>query len=1209
VTTLFGGHKAVSKVPPRALGIDFTGAEYGRCIPVLFGRNRVPPTVIWYGDFLATAVVTKASGGKGGGSSSATTGWTYSASFLLGLAEGVASVISIYDGTSTVPTSGATLFTGTMGQAFWAHLPAGHQLGYSGTALAAFQNLQLGSSPSLPNYSFEMAGLNQLNAGGGVYDADPKDIITAICTSTQFGVNFTALGSMTNLSTYCKASNLLFSPVYDSQQTAMQAIDDVLKYCNTAAWFSEGVLKFQPYGDEAVTGNSVTYTPNLTAVVDLSVANGDFITNGPGPPVVVKRKSQADSQNMVRLEYKDRANTYHTAPVTASIDNDAVTNGVRADATEKADCITTAATARLVAQNLVQRRYCIRNTYEFKLSWKYCYLEPMDIVTLTDSTNGLSLTPVLITEVQEDEYGLLSIVAEEKPDGVAHGPTVSTQNNGATNIDHHGDPGAVTAPYLFRGPGFLCTSTQPEIWCAVTGIASNWGGCHVYLSNDNTTFTYYGTYSRISVYGKANGTLGANADPDTTHTVNVSLNGSVQLLGGSVTDCDNLVNLAMLDNELISYQTSTLAGGPSYTLGTKIRRGCYGTIIAAHAVNAPFVRLDEGILRMPVDPSMIGQTIYLKFLSFNIFGKGGRTLAGETSYSYVVGTNVELPDVPLTPNNFAVTAVADGVNITWTNQNPASVGCTSIEYSTTSGGTYTVLAQVGPTGTGYVHHFATGETYWYRARARGVLVSAGWSAYTSILSSTGKVFIPPEGHNLILNPGFESNRVGAPVGSAIAANLPLCDNWRVMISDSTYQVKLMTAAGKFNGGQQGLEMLITAGVVIPTGNSSMQVMSSSLIPVVLGGIIQFGGMVKWSAGTYTHAGLTATMSIGIQYYQENDVPVSSDSWSTATPVGGSFVQVTGISAVPTSATKAKFFINMAVANTSGGALTVTAAQTFMDVLIDDMFSYQQMNSQVNLPPINAASLTSRWDNSLAITSSYSTATPSVVTISVTASTLQMGTGEALIAYNSSSGTVNQARSTAITYFLYYLDPVWTGGSKTLNITTDPNLLATTESVVWVGQVTVTVPASGTGSGGGGSGGGGCVEITQWMPEGCSSGLIRAGDDVTAFDHQMSMTFARTVEGSKISIEPCLRLVTESGAAVVASESTPMTLMDGSSVMLGEMLWKEVVVLRGDTTDWETVVKIEDAGMRPVNRISIGGGSYFAGERADAFILTHNTYKP
>jgi hypothetical protein len=746
--SIFGGHKQpAAAVPKAALGIDFTGSQYGVCIPVILGRNKVAGTCIWYGDFKAIPIVTKTQSGKGGGSHYSVTGYNYSASFELGLCAGVATVNAVYDGTSVVSLASLSGvdFSGTAGQAPWGHLSGAAALGYSGTGLVAFQDLPLGQSPSLPNYNFEMDGPCQL--GGGVYDCDPADIITYVCTNALEGMNFNALGSLTQLSNYARAAGLLFSPVYDTQQSGLQTLDELIKYSNTAAWFSEGVLKFQPYGDRTITGNSRTYNPPAATGINLGPA--DFITNGPGPAVKIKRKSAADAVNIVRVQYKDRANTYHDDGVVASIDQDVLTLGQRADATDSTSMITSGTVAQLVAQNLLQRQFYVRNTYEFQLSWRYCDLECMDIVTLTDANTGLNLTPVRIIEVDEDAHGLLSFIAEEYPEGIGHGNSYANQPNGATAVDRLTDPGPIAAPYIFRGPGFLVSPNAPEIWCAIIGLSDWWAGCDVFMSQNGSSYTYLTTYARRAAYGVLTNTLGNVADPDTTSAPNVSLNGTAQLLGGSASDCDEFVTLAMVDTEIISYQVATLAAGPSYTLGTRIRRGGYGSAIASHSAGAPFVRLDENILRIPVDPSQIGKTIYLKFLSFNVFGLGGRTLAGETPYTYVVGTNVECPDVPQTPGAFAVIPVADGNNMTWQNVNPAAVGCTSIEISANGSTGWTVIAQCGPTATSFHHAFTSNTLWYYRARSRGSVIAGGWSAYTAVYNSQGRyvsgIIVPGSG--------------------------------------------------------------------------------------------------------------------------------------------------------------------------------------------------------------------------------------------------------------------------------------------------------------------------------------------------------------------------------------------------------------------------------------------------------------------------------
>ena len=64
---------------------------------------------------------------------------------------------------------------------------------------------------------------------------------------------------------------------------------------------------------------------------------------------------------------------------------------------------------------MLQRRLYVRNTYKFKLGWKYALLEPMDIVLITDAALGLSGAAVRITQIEEDDNGELTVTAEEIP--------------------------------------------------------------------------------------------------------------------------------------------------------------------------------------------------------------------------------------------------------------------------------------------------------------------------------------------------------------------------------------------------------------------------------------------------------------------------------------------------------------------------------------------------------------------------------------------------------------------------------------------------------------------------------------------------------------------------------------------------------------------------------------------------------------------------
>ncbi|MGH7060968.1 MAG: phage tail protein, partial [Stellaceae bacterium] len=189
-----------------------------------------------------------------------------------------------------------------------------------------------------------------------------------------------------------------------------------------------------------ITGpTAYTWTPDTTVIYDLG--EDDFIvqessvgiTLGPNPggpalrqgatpitggftddPVHVTRSSPADADNYVQLECLDRANAYNTTIVDAFDQGSIDLYGVRKDTSLKARAIVDfLGVAPIVAQLVLQRGLLYRNTYSFQLGWKYCLLEPMDLVAISDSRLGLANQTVRITSVVEDEEGTLSITAED----------------------------------------------------------------------------------------------------------------------------------------------------------------------------------------------------------------------------------------------------------------------------------------------------------------------------------------------------------------------------------------------------------------------------------------------------------------------------------------------------------------------------------------------------------------------------------------------------------------------------------------------------------------------------------------------------------------------------------------------------------------------------------------------------------------------------
>ena len=295
-----------------------------------------------------------------------------------------------------------------------------------------------------------------------------------------------------------------------------------------------------------------------------------------------------------------------------------------------------ASVAALVAQNILQRSLYIRNTYQFRLGWKYCLLEPMDLVTLTEGdANGLQNVPVRITSIEESETGDLTVTCEDAPPGVSHGIKYPTQSNSGYTVNQGDLASSINDPILFAAPA-ITTISPPAIWAAVSGTG-NYGGCEVWISSDGSNYKQIGVIAHPAKHGVLTATMATGSDPDTAQSCLVDLSVcSGTLLPGSSTDADNRSTLCWVDGEFISYSNATLTSSFHYTLDTYIRRGLYNTPIVAHTSGTHFVLCNDSIFKYQYDPSLVGKTLYVKFPAFNIYGKGGQSLSDATEYSFVV---------------------------------------------------------------------------------------------------------------------------------------------------------------------------------------------------------------------------------------------------------------------------------------------------------------------------------------------------------------------------------------------------------------------------------------------------------------------------------------------------------------------------------------------------------------------------------------------
>jgi hypothetical protein len=454
-----------------------------------------------------------------------------------------------------------------------------------------------------------------------------------------------------------------------------------------------------------VTSEPYTWTPNTTPVY--SLGDDDFIVQessvgtyfgvtpggpalrmGAGPitggftddPVHISRSTPADALNMVQLEVTDRGMSYNTS-ITEAFDQGAIDlYGVRRDTSVKARAIVDPYfVATIAAQLVLQRQILYRNTYSFRLGWKYILLEPMDLVQITDQRLGAQAITVRITGIEEDDEGTLSITAEDwygTAGAVLYPPPVPIAPFGGVTMLGHGAgtaipypkqggaseatspneaiaPPAVNQPFIFEPTAQLLSAqglTSPYLAIGLSGggnqtFSPNWGGANIYASLDGATFALFGQFSGRSIMGYLSAdcpSTGGMLAVDLSESDGELTSVSAALAAAAVTVCAVRTPAGLL--ELLSYTTATMIGANRYNLA-----GLYRGLYATNAIDLPagsqILFLGAAFFSGILPAAYVGRSVYFEFQSFNIYGGAVQPLAETVVYEYTPAGSSVVPGI------------------------------------------------------------------------------------------------------------------------------------------------------------------------------------------------------------------------------------------------------------------------------------------------------------------------------------------------------------------------------------------------------------------------------------------------------------------------------------------------------------------------------------------------------------------------------------
>jgi hypothetical protein len=275
--------------------------------------------------------------------------------------------------------------------------------------------------------------------------------------------------------------------------------------------------------------------------------------------------------------------------------------------------------AKNIAEKMLYNVWVERNRFSLKLSRKYAYLEPTDVITLEDAEGSFSYA-VRILKRTESRNGSIEFecVADYSPVYIQNGVT-----NAAQVVTQVAITVSPTLAYILDLPALRDQDNSLGFYIALAGSTEIWGGAAIYSSIDGgATYLPVDSTSTPSTLGASLTALGDWAGPnivDETNSVRVTVTAGV-LSSGTLASMLNGGNLAALSSgsgwEVFQFRTADFQSDGSYIL-RGLLRGRFGTewAMTGHAIDDKFVLLNPAtVRRVPLTSALLNIPVLYKVL-------------------------------------------------------------------------------------------------------------------------------------------------------------------------------------------------------------------------------------------------------------------------------------------------------------------------------------------------------------------------------------------------------------------------------------------------------------------------------------------------------------------------------------------------------------------------------------------------------------------
>jgi Putative phage tail protein len=562
--------------------------------------------------------------------------YTFDASTLFGgntKGGGVSGSADVYYGTTA---QGPNDYMQSVASADWPGLPT--------LCHVVLRKPYLGTNTFIPPVGFIATRCpNQLGLTGGNhrisytfpeygYDANPACILYEILTDTTWGLSIP--GASIDSSTFVAAGNTLFGEnlgiamILENATDATQVIADILRYIEASI-----------------------YVDPVTGLLSLSLIRADYVLAN--LPVLdqtsidsleMTRGAWSETTNIVRIHYTSRVDNFSERIVQWQNLSNLQMRGERAAVDIDFHGFSSSRSASLAAGralkalsypfarlkfNANRSAWALRPGSPFVLNWPALGIAGM-VCRVTRPTSG---------ELTDGKIAIEAIEDATSFSGVGYTPPVGT-----SWVNPQTTPTALTVETMIEAPYQIY-----PLRMAITMAARNLSGLNGYqVWSDPAGGTSYAQSNTINGWCPT-GTLTANyaqntADFDTTGFTVQNLNDGDVPQSLTTNDLLHGVNLALIDQEIIAWQT--IAGSGSTRTISNIYRGVLDTVPAAHSTGAVVYFFTNGPLGIvnPAAPYAADGTVTAKLLPFN--SRAILPLASATQISVTTASRAQKPLPP-----------------------------------------------------------------------------------------------------------------------------------------------------------------------------------------------------------------------------------------------------------------------------------------------------------------------------------------------------------------------------------------------------------------------------------------------------------------------------------------------------------------------------------------------------------------------------------